>query len=100
MGGSPGLSEGTGAEQEPVPWKRWFSNYPNYGEDVVQIPAASEGQVVAFMNAAQTHRTAVYLIGEARETVFLMAFTYDLESLTEALLQAASRGASVTVAAD
>ena len=56
--------------------------------------------MIAFMNATETHQIALYLIGEAQESVFLKAFTYDLASVTDALIAAASRGVATTVATD
>jgi hypothetical protein len=58
------------------------------------------GQVLALMSAKQTIAMAIRLIGSAVNSIVLTAFTFDLLSIAEAIVDAARRGVQCRVYVD
>jgi len=78
----------------------FFKDYEGGAEDAAALHIESGGVVLGILTCKEAHKMAIYLIGRATNRVVLTAFTYDLNTVTEALIQAAQRGIDVTVIVD
>ena len=79
-----------------------FKNYDADAENAISLIPVTGGNVKALMMAKQTVKCACFLMNHATEgwTVFMTAFTYDLNEVSEALINAKTRGAKVTLIVD
>ena len=89
---------------QPTDWDSLlFEGYDFNAEDaVVFFPRPGGGQLVALVNAKQTHKMACYLLSKALPTdpVWLSVYTFDLADIVEGLKRTKRIGAQPLVTAD
>ena len=77
-----------------------FDDYDCSAENAAWLIPGGGGIVKCFMPAAICHKMAVFLLDKAEYRAVLIAFTFDLLAIAEALSRAAKRGVDVKVYAD
>jgi phosphatidylserine/phosphatidylglycerophosphate/cardiolipin synthase-like enzyme len=76
-----------------------FEKYDEKEEDNVKL-FENGGRLLSILNSKQAQKMCVYLLNKATEIAILTAFTFDLLTITDALIAAAVRGIDVSVFAD
>jgi uncharacterized small protein (DUF1192 family) len=83
-------------------WGALFEDYEVGAQDATKLMPYVGGELVAFMSGKEAHKMACYLTKKStkKDLVQMLAYTFDLSDLSEALVDAAKRGVNVEILVD
>ena len=79
-------------------YDQYFIGYDDRADDASLMMRG--GGLRSIMTSRQAHKMACFLAGKAENDIVMTAFTYDLTSITDALIGATARGIPVTLFVD